>query len=546
MSPFRLSPRHNDPAPSRTEATVRVSKKLQASFIRSFMVRNALSVGRRTLFLTAALILVPLVKVAGQAVAARPQPRTPAEFRSQLDSLVGFLMRDVGARGAAVALIEGGQITLQRAYGFADAERQERVTLATTFNAASVTKAVTAWGVLRLADEGKYGLNDPVFNHVKRWKLPPAEWPATDVTIARILSHTAGLSHPTTGIWFVGDEMPSLEAALSGESNGYGDTRLVAQPGTRYAYSGGGYSILQLLLEEASGTTIASYMERAVLRPLGMNDSEYGWTPKTTRTYATPYSELGVPARGYRTVEVATGALNLTIGDLARFAAAHAGPVPGRGVLRPETFARMIAPAPATGGVAGLGLAVERVPDGRVLVGHDGGNPGWGATFRIDPATGNGIAILVNRSWGSEFYYQLLCSWRNATGNSAQAERCGRNPIAAISTVIVERGLAEGRQLYEELRAQNPSVFQTALMERLARRMTLNNRHGDAIEILRWNVRHERSVPRAHEVLGDALLRAGDTEGARESLSEALKLDPGNQGIQEKLLKLPRHPGSGA
>jgi Flp pilus assembly protein TadD len=70
--------------------------------------------------------------------------------------------------------------------------------------------------------------------------------------------------------------------------------------------------------------------------------------------------------------------------------------------------------------------------------------------------------------------------------------------------------------------------------------MTLNNRHGDAIEILRWNVRHQSSVSRAHEVLGDALLRAGDADGARESLSEALKLDPGNQAIQEKLSKLPR------
>ena len=124
----------------------------------------------------------------GATSARSPAAPTQSPFASQLDTLVESLRKDVGARGVAVALIENGKVTTVRTYGYADLERRIPVTPQTTFNAASVTKAATAWGIMKLVDEGKVKLDDPVFSHIKRWKLPPSKWPA----IRQAKSNTPG------------------------------------------------------------------------------------------------------------------------------------------------------------------------------------------------------------------------------------------------------------------------------------------------------------------------------------------------------------------
>lgn len=475
-----------------------------------------------------ALALLRPFPLCAQVVAAGPS------FADRLDGLVDTLMREVGARGAAVALIEGGRVTLERTYGFADAERRMPVTAATTFNAASVTKSLTAWGVMRLVEDGRIGLDDPVFSHVSRWRLPASEWSLEDVTVRRLLSHTAGVNRGTTGIWQLGDTMPTLVAALAGETNGLGDTRLQSRPGTVFSYSGAGYSILQLLIEEVSGQPVERFLRERVLRPLGMRSSEVGWSELTQRTTATAYSELGTAIRPYRSVEVATGALNVTIGDLARFGAAHVGTGRGGGLLRAESVSAMIRAADATDGHWGLGIARQAAPGGRMLIGHEGGNPGWGAVFRVDPETGDGIAVLVNRSWGAEFYYPLLCAWRNATARVAERERCAIPALATISTAIVDSGLARGRARYEQVRRERPLAVSDQAMASLARRFRYSGREADALEVLRWHLENSRGSSRAHELLGDALLAAGRVEEGRERLTEASRLAPADSALREK------------
>jgi CubicO group peptidase (beta-lactamase class C family) len=96
--------------------------------------------------------------------------------------------------GLAVALVCHGQIAWAAGYGVADQATGEPVTPASRFQAASVSKPVTAWGVLRLVEQGRIGLDEPVGGHLRRWCPPPSPFKAEAITVRRLLSHTAGLS----------------------------------------------------------------------------------------------------------------------------------------------------------------------------------------------------------------------------------------------------------------------------------------------------------------------------------------------------------------
>jgi CubicO group peptidase (beta-lactamase class C family) len=469
------------------------------------------------------------------ALAAPSDPRV-ATFARELDALVAELTRDFGAPGVAVALIEDGEVVLERAYGYADVASQQALTPRTRFNTASVSKAFTAWGVMSLVERGAIDLDAPAFDAVTRWRLPASQFDIAGVTTRRLLSHTAGINRGTVGIWGPGDALPTVEASLSGESGGYGDTRLTIEPGTRFNYAGAGYSILQLLVEETSGATMPAYMRAHVLEPLGMRDSEFGWDT-VNDPELTYYSEFGGAVPAPRLSEIGAGGLNTTLHDFALFAAAHVASdtaPAGRGVLRPETLALMMSPATATEGRYGLGMSIVTV-NGRRLVGHDGGNPGVGTIYYLDPQTRDGIVLMTNRSWGHQVNNPIFCAWRNWSRASGEPESCGRDAVGLVVQTIAAQGMDAGRAHLETLRAERPPQFLDQAIPRIVRQLTYAERNDDALAALRWGTEMAPQSASAHERLGDALLQREDTDGARVHFSEAARLDPENVSVREKL-----------
>jgi CubicO group peptidase (beta-lactamase class C family) len=160
----------------------------------------------------------------------------------KFDETVPVWLDEFIVPGAAVAMIENGELRFAKGYGMADESEQIPVTKTTGFNIASISKTVSAWGVMKLVEEGKLKLDEPASTYLTRWELPASEFDASGVTIRRLLSHTAGLSlHGYPG-WTLADTLPSIEESLSGKTNGAGDVRLIMEPGTRWQYSGGGYN----------------------------------------------------------------------------------------------------------------------------------------------------------------------------------------------------------------------------------------------------------------------------------------------------------------
>jgi CubicO group peptidase (beta-lactamase class C family) len=306
-------------------------------------------------------------------------------------------------RGNAVfALIADGAV-----HGVHALSVGEPVDVNTVFQTASLSKWITAWGVMALVQAGRIDLDAPVSTYLTRWTLPASRFDNNGVTVRRLLSHTAGL---TDGLGYAGfapgQPVQSLEESLRGPADASpgasGKIEVGYEPGSEWRYSGGGYAILQLLVEEVSGESFDAYMRRSVFQPLGMARSSYAWSPAAGSTLATSYDPDSRPAAHYRFSAVAASSLYSSVADLTRFVQAHLpgrnGEPVGRGVLQPALVREMWRPHASkfSEDICGLGtILYARNNAGGFVIGHDGDNePAINTAARLNPATGNAIVIL--------------------------------------------------------------------------------------------------------------------------------------------------------
>lgn len=275
----------------------------------------------------------------------------------------------------------------------------------TQFQVASLSKWATAWGVMALVERGKINLDAPVSRYLTRWQLPATEFDNGQVTVRRLLSHTAGL---TDGLGYAGfaPGVPvqpledSLTRAVDASPGADGRVRVGMEPGS-FEYSGGGYTLLQLIIEEVSGQTFNDYMKQAVFTPLGMTRSTYLLEEPETNV-AEFFDADGSRATHFRFTSLAATSLYTSAGDMSRFIAAHRpgpnGEPVGRGVLGAETLSAMRRPHASEMGadIWGLGVMLYAPNNaGDFIIGHDGDNePATNTAVRLDPATGDGIVLL--------------------------------------------------------------------------------------------------------------------------------------------------------
>jgi len=349
------------------------------------------------------------------ALAAQDSPPAPAleRFQAEVYDLAMPLLEEHRVPGLALAVLVGGELAWAQGLGFADVAEGREVQPETVFNIGSISKTVAAWGLMRLVEEGKVDLDAPVEGYLKRWKLPESEFDPKKVTLRRLLSHTAGLSlHGYPG-FEPGAELPTVEASLSGATNGSGDVHLVSEPGTEWRYSGGGFTLAQLLCEEVTGEGFREYMHATVLEPLGMLASDYGWNERVTALAATPYDEEGEPIGGPRFTALAAAGLQTSALELARFAKAslpkHRAKLGLDEVLRTATVELMQQPV-APSDSYGLGYAIEDELGLRV-VGHGGANEGWMADLAIAPESGDAIVLLTNGTNGRRVHQPVRRLW---------------------------------------------------------------------------------------------------------------------------------------
>lgn len=203
---------------------------------------------------------------------------------------------------------------------------------------------------------------------------------------------------------------------LEGKNQHDGAVYIESEPGSTMKYSGGGYVIAQMIIEDVSGEPFAAFVEREVAKPLGLSSLGWVWTPELERHAPTPYDYDQIPV-GYRQLaSQAIGSEICTVPDFARFvASAVTGPggeLPGRGVLKRETISTMLDVQPNARN-AGLGYGIASIEGEKILT-HAGGNPGWSAFFRLSVDRREGFVIADNSSRGGSVNESIGKLWSNA------------------------------------------------------------------------------------------------------------------------------------
>jgi CubicO group peptidase (beta-lactamase class C family) len=173
--------------------------------------------------------------------------------------------------GVSIAFFEHGEITWARSYGYADVAQKTVVTPDTRFQAASISKPVTALAALHVVEEGKLALEEDVNATLKSWKVPENEYTREEkVTLRRLLTHTAGLTvHGFPG-YASNENVPTIVQVLDGEKPANtAAVRVNTEPGKTSRYSGGGFTVIQLMLTDVIGKAFPELMSELVLRPAG-------------------------------------------------------------------------------------------------------------------------------------------------------------------------------------------------------------------------------------------------------------------------------------
>jgi CubicO group peptidase (beta-lactamase class C family) len=262
---------------------------------------------------------------------------------------------------------------------------------------------VTALAVLRLVQSGKLDLDADVNQYLKTWKVPENEFTAKKkVTLRELLTHTAGTTvHGFPG-YAAGAPVPTLVQVLNGEKPANTPAiRVDTVPGTNWRYSGGGYVIIQQLLEDVTGKPFPKIMQELVLGPIGMTHSTYEQPLPAARLpeAAMPYAQNGQPVAGgpHTYPEMAPAGLWTTPSDLALYAIEVQKTLAGKSnrVISAATARQML-----TAGMNHWGLGpVTGGSGGHPYFGHGGANEGFQCNL-IAYENGDGAAIMTNSDRG--------------------------------------------------------------------------------------------------------------------------------------------------
>ena len=300
---------------------------------------------------------------------------------------------------AVMLLIEGGKIIDDYTISKGQPVNRDSV-----FGVASLSKWVTAIGIMTLVDKGKLDLDKPVSFYLKKWKLPKSNFNNNNVTIRRLLSHTAGI---TDGLGHNGFEtraevqplIEHLSKANDADEGVDGRVLVGIEPGSQFKYSGGSYNLLQLIVEEVTGSSFELYMSEFVFEPLEMSSTTYR---HENVTRLAQYFDDNGDERMYPfyTSLAATG-LYSTANDLHKLVSMHYPETLNTGesksFLSKKLLKEMRMPEASMMGIDIWGLGTMLFASNNesdYIIGHGGQSPSLNSTVRLNPANGNAIILL--------------------------------------------------------------------------------------------------------------------------------------------------------
>lgn len=396
----------------------------------------------------------PNADVAARVVRAisQLQPVMQVQGRTYTPEPLHTRMSAAKVPGVSIVFIDHGRIAWTGTFGIADMRTGRAVTPSTRFQAASISKPIAASGALVLAEQGRLELDRPVNTQINNWQLPSSAWLDAPVTPRHLLTHTGGLSvHGFPG-YAAGTPLPTTAQILQGATPANNqEVKVETEPGTQWRYSGGGFTVLQMLMSDVGGEAFPALMQRLVLRPLRMKDSSFD------QPIVKHHAQLAAGHRGDGTViagghfvhpELAAAGMWTTPTDLARWAIGISRAFAGEKVppLSPASAQAMM-----TRGQGQWGLGFRLRGESEWLnFSHGGSNQGFRTDMQMYPLKRQGFIVMTNGDNGRT----LIDSLRMAIGREFGWPNSEPDMIPFVQVPRVELEQSVGSYLSKDVRVQ--------------------------------------------------------------------------------------------
>ena len=454
------------------------------------------------------ILPLPLILLIVSASLAAGQTPLSATVAEELAGRMPALLDSAGIPGLSIAVLERGRTAWTGAYGVRSTVDRRPVGTETVFEAASLSKPVFAYGLLRLVDRGEFDLDRPLSEYVDMGQF--GDDPRMDrITGRQVLTHTSGISGFAEG----------------------GKVTMGFDPGTRFRYFGDAWLPLQRAVEAATGEPVHEFLAREVLEPFGMAHSSFVWDD-LDGDHATPHDEFGsvMEKRIFAEAHIAA-TLHTTAADYARFLAAA---MDGVG-LSPESARAFLTPQVevAPGVRWGLGVGLQDDTRGRAFWqwGHWFGSKAYMIAY---PESGDGLVFLANSDAGLSILDAVLgaalgpdqpgAAWQGYEQFDSPARRVRLELLAALAA-DVEAGTARMLELERDAPA---GALSEAAVNELGYDLLGDDRFDAAIAVFRRNVERFPESANTWDSLGEAYLEAGELEAALENYQRSVELNPAN------------------
>lgn len=354
---------------------------------------------KRFFGLAAAMILAAMPAFGDDA-------KTPASI-PQLDLQLSRMLRASHIPGASVALIENGNITFAKGYGYADIAKKTPATADTPFRAGSISKSFTSIAIMTLVESHKLSLDAkladlaPEVHFVNPWET------TNPVRLVNLLEHTTGWPDIATRVLAKDEKDWSVLQGVQ-----FSSPEFVSRwaPGKFTVYNNAGPAVAAVALEKVSGKSYDQYMRDAVLRPMGMAMADFDLTPDLARRIAKSYAPDGSETPYQYIVLKPAGSLNVSARELAQLARLYLanGTVDGKRILSPQSVARIerseLNVASKDGFVYGYALGNAIFPDsGPAFRGHNGQIDSFTSVMGYDRRSNSGYVLMANGGDGVDF-----------------------------------------------------------------------------------------------------------------------------------------------
>jgi len=450
---------------------------------------------------------------------------------SRLEGIIPRLMREGEVPGLSIALVRDAKISYRRSFGVKSADTRKPVGDDTVFEAASLSKPVFAYAVLKLVDGGKLELDKPLAAYLPEPYLRD-DGRVNLITARMVLDHTTGFQN---------------------EASPGSPLKIYFTPGEKFSYSGEGFLYLQKVIERITGEPLEAFMRRTVFEPLGMTSSYYLRPDVNDARKASGHNPSGAVAQSRRPAAARSySGLHTTALDYAKFLIAvmngaglkreTAGQIWKAHVRLDEGCFSCIERSPGRLSQTlswGLGWGLERTEAGDAIWHWGDNNSEFQSFVMAYPQERVGVVIFTNSGNGLSITPEIV-SQILGDGHPAFAwmgYEPYNSPAKLLFRDILARGGAAVTQ-YRESRKSRGGALSEAQVNALGYWLLGKKKVGEAVEVFKMNVEDYPNSSNAYDSLGEAYMIKGDKEPAIRNYQRSLELNRGNTNAVEMLKRL--------